>query len=159
MQKNSLRRILLLAPIIFICHFLEEAPGFVAWFNARVASGIDFATFLQVNLSALVITVLVVGMYWFVHSSFALSLVIVWFSFLMFANALLHIVGSIIDKGYAPGVITALLLYLPYYFYVLAKTFKTGQRRMSLIIGAAVLGATPMCIHGYRILFLGSRLF
>jgi len=157
--QNHLPRIILWAPLIFVFHFLEEAPGFVAWFNAHVTRGIDFATFLQVNLSGLVITALVVGMYWFARSGFALSLVVAWFSFLMFANALLHIAGSIIDKSYAPGVITALLLYLPYYFYVMAKIFKTGQLRASLMFGAAVLGAIPMCIHGYRILFLGSRLF
>jgi len=156
---NLLPRILLWAPLVFICHVLEEAPKFVEWFNAHVTRGIDFTIFLQVNLSGLVITVLVIGMYWFARSGFALSLVVAWFSFLMFANALLHLAGSIVDKNYAPGVITALLLYLPYYFFVMTKIFKTGQLRASLMFGAAALGAIPMCIHGYRILFLGSRLF
>lgn len=159
LSTNHLSRILLLAPPIFICHFLEEAPGFVAWFNAHVTRGITSELFWMVNFSGLAITVLAVGMYWASRSSFTLCLVVAWFSFLMLANALLHIVGSIIDKSYVPGVITALLLYLPYYFYVMAKIFKTGQLRASLMFGAAVLGAIPMCIHGYRILFLGSRLF
>jgi hypothetical protein len=159
LQQNRLRRVLLFAPLIFIFHFFEEAPGFVAWFNAHVTPGINFTTFLQVNLSGLVITVLVVSIYWIARSGLALSLVVAWFSFLMLANALLHIAGSIIDKSYAPGVITAVLLYLPYYFYVLTKIFKIRQLRASLIFGAAVLGAMPMGIHGYRILFLGSRLF
>jgi len=157
--QNHFPRIILWAPLIFVLHFLEEAPGFVEWFNAHVTRGIDFATFLQVNLSGLVITVLVVGMCWFARSGFALSLVAAWFSFLMFANALLHIAGSIIDKSYVPGLITALLLYLPYYFYMMTTIFKTGELRARLLFGAAVLGALPMCIHGYRILFLGSRLF
>jgi hypothetical protein len=30
---------------------------------------------------------------------------------------------------------------------------------MAMVFGAVVVGALPMRIHGYRILFLGSRLF
>ena len=33
-------RVLLWAPLIFIGHFMEEAPGFVNWFNAHVRRGI-----------------------------------------------------------------------------------------------------------------------
>lgn len=37
---DRLRRGVLLAPIVFAAHFLEESPGFVAWFNAHVTRGI-----------------------------------------------------------------------------------------------------------------------
>jgi hypothetical protein len=156
---NLSPRILLLAPPIFICHFLEEAPKFVAWFNAHVARGITSELFWMVNFSALVITVILVGIQWFAPSGFSLSLVIAWFSFLMFANAIFHIIGSLVDKSYVPGLITAILLYLPYFSWLMMKIVKSGQLNISLVLGTAVLGAIPMCIHGYRILFLGSRLF
>lgn len=159
MQQNSLRRILLLAPLIFVFHCIEEALGFVTWFNAHVTRGITSELFWMVNFSGLAITVLAVGMYWFARSGFALSLVVAWLSFLMFANALFHIAGSIIDRSYVPGLITALLFYLPYYFYVLIKILQSGQLRASFMLGAVLLGAIPMCIHGYRILFISSRLF
>ena len=29
-------RLILLAPIIFVLHVIEEAPGFVAWFNTHM---------------------------------------------------------------------------------------------------------------------------
>jgi hypothetical protein len=38
-NKNAISRMLLLAPLIFIAHFLEEAPRFVEWFNAHVILG------------------------------------------------------------------------------------------------------------------------
>jgi hypothetical protein len=28
--------VLLFAPLVFVAHFIEEGPGFVAWFNAHV---------------------------------------------------------------------------------------------------------------------------
>jgi hypothetical protein len=158
-MQNNLHRILLLAPLIFICHFLEEAPSFVKWFNAHVTRGITPELFWMVNLSGLAITVIVIAMQWFARSGFSMSLVVTWLSFLMFANAVFHIIGSLVDKSYVPGLITAILLYLPYFSWLLIKIVKSGQLNIRLVLGMAVLGAIPMCIHGYRILFLGSRLF
>jgi hypothetical protein len=77
----------------------------------------------------------------------------------MLANAILHIGGSLVDGGYVPGLATAALLYLPYYFWLATKIVKTGQVKFSVFMVAAVLGSIPMLIHGYRILFLGDRLF
>jgi hypothetical protein len=158
-NKNAISRMLFLSPLIFIGHFLEEAPSFVEWFNAHVSRGITSGAFWQVNLSGLVLTIIVIGMEWLAPSFLSLNLVIAWFSFLMLANALLHIVGSFVDGGYVPGLVTAVLFYLPYYFWLMTKILKSGRANVSLLLLAAALGATPMIIHGYRILFLGDRLF
>jgi hypothetical protein len=32
-KADDVSRALLLAPPVFVCHFLEESPGFVAWFT------------------------------------------------------------------------------------------------------------------------------
>jgi hypothetical protein len=48
-------RVLLLAPFIFVAHFLEESPRFVEWFNAHVARHITSGLFWRVNISALAI--------------------------------------------------------------------------------------------------------
>jgi len=58
-----------------------------------------------------------------------------------------------------PNHFHRILLYLPYYSWLMAKIVKSGQIKISVLLGATVLGAIPMCIHGYRILFLGGRLF
>lgn len=59
----------------------------------------------------------------------------------------------------APGVITALLLYVPFSTWVIASAVRT--RRLSAFAAtiAVVLGALPMLVHGYMILFRGPRLF
>jgi uncharacterized membrane protein len=106
-------RLLLLAPVIFVCHFLEESPGFVGWFNSHVAREITSSLFWTVNFTALVITFVVVGIYWFSRSGFSLALAVGWFGCLMLANAVFHIVGGIVDGRYVPGLATAILLYLP----------------------------------------------
>jgi len=159
LATNQISRALLLAPVIFVCHFLEESPGFVDWFNARVARGITPGLFWRVNITALVITVTVVGVEWLSRSSLSLTLAMAWLTFLMFANALLHVAGALVDRQYVPGLITALLLYAPYYSWLLVMTLKSGRVKPAGLLVASVVGAIPMLVHGYLIVFRGSRLF
>ena len=150
---------LLLAPFIFMAHVLEEAPGFVEWANAHIARDITAEDFWRINSFGLFITAAVVAVEWFARSGFSLMIALAWFSFLMLANAILHIVGSLVDEGYVPGVLTAACLYLPYYFWLITQIIKSGRIKNTTLAGAAVLGAIPMLVHGYLILFRGSRLF
>ncbi|MCM3872380.1 MAG: HXXEE domain-containing protein [Pyrinomonadaceae bacterium] len=158
-KPNRFSVALLLSPFIFLCHFLEESPGFVGWFNAHVARGITSGLFWRVNITALVITVTVVAIEWSSRSAFSLSLVVAWLSFLMLANAVLHIVAAFVDQQYVPGLATAVLLYVPYYFWLLVMGVKSKRLNVIGLVGAAVSGSMLMLIHGYLILFRGNRLF
>jgi len=160
MKSDDVSNLLLLAPLVFTTHFVEEAPGFVSWFNAHAtARGITTESFWTVNLIGLVITLVLVILYRTEPSAFALLLTVCWLSFLMPANALLHITGAVIDRNYVPGVVTAVVLYLPYYFWLVLRIVTARKLSAGLLCGVAVLGSIPMLIHGYRILFLGDRLF
>jgi hypothetical protein len=158
-EINHVSRRLLLAPFVFVSHFLEESPRFVEWFNTHVARGITSGLFWRVNISALVITIAVVGIEWLSRSAFSLSLAIVWLSFLMFANAIFHLAGGVVDMQYVPGLATAILLYLPYYSWFFMTAVKSKRVKVIGLIVATMLGSLPMLIHGYLILFRGSRLF
>jgi uncharacterized membrane protein HdeD (DUF308 family) len=158
-RMNHVPHVLLLAPLIFICHFLEESPGFVGWFNSHVARGITQGLFWRVNFSGLVITLMVVAVEWFSRSAFSLILATAWLGFLMLANAVLHIVGALADGQYVPGLATAILLYLPYYFLLFIRGAQSKRVAAAVLAAAAVLGSVPMLVHGYLIIFRGSRLF
>jgi hypothetical protein len=156
---DRVRRGLLLAPPIFVAHFLEESPGFVPWFNGHVARGITEGMFWNVNLPGLVITLVLVAAFWASRSDAALVMVIAWLSFLMLTNGIFHVTGAIVDRGYVPGLVTALGLYLPYSVWVAWQVIRGGRIPVGLVAAVAILGGLPMAIHGYRILFLGTRLF
>jgi len=157
--KNGVGKVIILAPFIFICHFLEESPGFVAWFNAHVSRSITSGLFWSVNITALVITIVIVAIELFMPSLFSASLIVLWLSFLMLANAIFHIAGSLTDQNYMPGLITAIVLYIPYYFGVIMRIMKKRKSHIGLLIASGISGSLPMLIHGYMILFLGDRLF
>jgi hypothetical protein len=156
---ESLRRGLLLAPPIFVAHFLEESPRFVPWFNAHVARGITPDAFWTVNLTGLVITVVLVAGVWATREEGLLLPMVAWLSFLMLANAIFHVTAAIVDRGYVPGLVTAVVLYLPYCAWIAAQLVRTRRLPASAVVAAAVLGGLPMAIHGYRILFFGTRFF
>jgi hypothetical protein len=147
------------APLIFIAHFLEEAPTFVSWFNSHAAPGITAGMFWRVNLAALAITLIVVAVDWLGRSALSLVLVVAWLGFLMPANGIFHVVGAFVDRGYVPGLVTALFLYLPCYSFLFVRAVKSKLASVPILIGAAIFGAIPMATHGYLILFRGSRLF
>jgi hypothetical protein len=155
----TLRKLVLVAPVVFILHVLEEAPGFVAWFNGLVPRGISQSLFLTVNAVALTITVLIAILVAASPEPTSGLLLAAWVGFLMLANGLLHLVGTIAHSRYSPGVVTGTLLYLPYGLLLLRKIVRDLQLRPLVVLGTAALGAIPMLIHGYLIVFRGSRLF
>jgi hypothetical protein len=158
-RAEGARAVLLLAPVIFVCHFLEEGPGFVDWFNAHVARGITEPLFWQVNLTALVTTIAVVALEWFAPSPLSAVALVAWFSFLMLANAVLHVVGALVDRAYVPGLVTAIVLYLPFGIWLVRRMLQTRRLHGGTVAVAAVFAALPMLVHGYLIIFRGSRLF
>jgi hypothetical protein len=159
-SKAPSRRVLLLfAPAVLSAHFLEEASGFVAWFNVHVDRRISEQVFWNVNLTALAITIGLVALQWLHPDALADALVVAWLSFLMMANALFHLVGAMVDGRYVPGLLTALLLYLPFYGAAVTQIFRARRLRGIALIASAAVGALPMLTHGYLILFRRSRLF
>ncbi len=115
--------------------------------------------FWRVNLTALVITLIVVVVEWSSRSGASQALVIAWFGFLMFANAIFHITGAFVDRGYVPGLVTAVIFYLPYFSWLFARGIKSKRLSIAASIMAAIVSGLPMAAHGYLILFRGSRLF
>jgi hypothetical protein len=158
-HADRLGRRVLLAPFIFVAHFLEESATFVPWFNAHVSRGITQDLFWLVNATGLVITVFVALAFRTARSGIALLLVVAWMSFLMLTNAIFHVTGAVVDRGYVPGLVTAVVLYLPYTGWVGMEAVRERRVAPALLLAAAVAGGVPMAVHGYRILFLGSRLF
>lgn len=155
----TLRRLALALPFIFLVHVLEEAPGFVAWFNSLVPRGITTPLFLRVNVVAGLITIALAAVVFAGPEPSAGLVLSAWVGFLMLANAVFHIAGTLAHARYCPGVVTATLLYLPAGLLTLRAISREAGLPPAAVVAAASVGAIPMLIHGYLIVFRGSRLF
>ncbi|MEX1185889.1 MAG: HXXEE domain-containing protein [Gemmatimonadaceae bacterium] len=159
LPSTPFHRLLLAAPLIFVAHVVEEAPGFVTWVNAHIDRDITQSDFWTVNVTGLLITLAIVLFHWMSRSRSSAFLALTWIGFVMAGNAVLHTAGAIVDKGYAPGVITALLLYVPFSALIITRVVRTRRLSPTAVATAVVIGALPMLAHGYMILFRGTRLF
>ncbi len=155
----TLRRLSIALPVVFAFHVFEEAPGFVPWFNSLVTPHISQRLFLSVNAAAFAITLLVALIVLASPHPASGVLGVAWVGFLMLANGLFHIVGTIVHGRYCPGAVTGALLYLPVSaLYIGAVIRELGVPTLA-VSAVALLGGVPMYIHGYLIVFRGSRLF
>lgn len=158
-RSAPLHLLLLAAPLIFAAHVAEEAPGFVTWVNSHIDRDITQEMFWTVNLTVLLITLGVVLFEWLSRSKASALVALAWLGLIMAGNAVLHAGGAIVYRGYAPGVITALLLYVPFSAVAIASALRTRRLSAAAASAAMVLGALPMLAHGYMILAFGTRLF
>ena len=61
---------------------------------------------------------------------------------ILLVNAAWHILAAIVRRGYAPGVVTAVLINLPFGVYVLRRAVREqwiGARTAGLLIGIALV--------------------
>jgi hypothetical protein len=78
------------------------------------------------------------------------------FSLVLF-NGILHIRGSIINKGYYPGVISSVLIYFPLTIYAYWKFISEGQLTLYEGILSVLLGITYMAILMIYVLYSARK--
>jgi hypothetical protein len=158
-QDRLITWLALLAPIVFVAHVAEEAPGFVSWFNRFVEPDISEALFVRVNITAFVITLVLSAILSATREPAVAVLDLAWIACLMLANGLFHLTATVVHRLYCPGAVTAAVLYLPYFAVLFGAVLKRLRVPVAVALVATVVGALPMAIHGYLIVFRGSRLF
>ncbi|MBM2841037.1 MAG: hypothetical protein HW412_1565 [Bacteroidetes bacterium] len=158
-DQSRIRLTALLAPIIFAVHVTEEAPGFVGWFNSLVPRGITQSLFLSVNATGFIITIILAGILAATQGRVVATLMLGWLGFLMLTNAVFHLVATVVHDRYCPGVVTATILYLPYFAWFFWVAVRHLRVRVLVAVVAMLAGSVPMAIHGYLIVFRGDRLF
>jgi hypothetical protein len=155
-QLATSRLLAALAPLFFVAHVVEENSGFVAWFNRVADPDISRSSFLSVNAFALLVTILVALAFAGSRNSLIGYVALAWFGFLFLANATLHVAGTFVH-GYSPGTVTGVCLYLPYFVALFRHVTTTVAVAGSVL--ASLVGALPMVVHGWLVVFAGSRLF
>ena len=155
----GIRALALAMPLVFVLHVAEEAPGFVSWFNSIASPRINQSMFLAVNAWALLITVAVVAVLLVAPGPGSGLVAVAWVGLLMLANGLFHVVATVVHARYCPGVVTGLVLYMPFGLAFVRAIKREYELSIASVIVAGVIGAVPMVVHGYLIVFRSSRLF
>lgn len=136
----TLRHLATALPVVFALHVAEEAPTFVAWFNAHVEPDISASLFWSVTAFGFVITLIVAGVAAASGERVAALAAVAWVGFLLLANGIFHIVAAIVDRAYAPGVVTAVVLYLPVSGLMIVTVAREHAMRTATVAATALIG-------------------
>lgn len=132
-----------------IIHVIEEFQG--GWLNwaQRYIPGITLSQFLTIN-TAFVFLCISGALAGSDYPVFSLSI-----ASLIFINALIHIIPALRGRGYTPGLISAVLLYLPLSLTAYYLTLHLQQMSVSKSILAGLLGlgwmSVPFIFQGLRL--------
>jgi len=123
-----------------ILHFVEEYfyPGgfmhFVGRLNPGFAPHLTVSSALSINGLQLLLCVIVI---WVGASNLEFSMSL---AALLFLNGMMHIVGCLRIRGYAPGVVTGTMLYLPLSAYAYYTAIHSHQLNLRGAVASVALG-------------------
>ena len=148
MRPLSRNGVLVLIGLTLVLHTAEEyvtfprflsAGRFPPWLHPRLIPG---AEGLHVALVMATVLPLVVIAWAMLRPHKGLLIAALLLSCVLLVNAGWHILAAFVRGGYAPGIITAVLINLPFGMYVLQRALKeqwVGTRTAWLLLGVAFL--------------------
>jgi Protein of unknown function with HXXEE motif len=150
------KRLLWLVPVLLTIHNLEEAvamPAFIEKRNASVPGSlrdiVPPVTYKQFLIALAIITVIpyLVALLW-LGRRWAVYL-LVGFQVVMLINVFAHTLMAIFLRGYTPGLVTALLINLPFSLYLLRRAVIEkwmSKRAVALMFPVGLLAHGPVLL-------------
>jgi uncharacterized protein with HXXEE motif len=162
LDSISFDRLLWLVPIFLTIHNIEEAPFMENWYK-RLPMKIPFTiTTRQFMIAVTFLTVAGYGVTYFgveyLANQTGYLLVLGIQTILLFNAFVPHIATTIRFRMYSPGVITAILMMLPFSFYLFRRAFE--ENRMNWTQFWFMLGLAPFAVAliGFLSLQIGKAL-
>ncbi|HEV3486821.1 MAG TPA: HXXEE domain-containing protein [Vicinamibacterales bacterium] len=133
--------LLWLFPPAYLLHVAEElwgGPGFPQWLAMVAGQPLPYAAFAVINTIGMI--VLIVGVRAAARHE-ASGWIAVAIATVATVNALLHIGGSLLTGTYSPGLITAVVLYVPLGQLLLIRALHQADRRgfaRGIVVGVLI---------------------
>ncbi len=146
MDQHGFKKFLLITPVIFTIHNIEEALSMAEW-SVSVPSMIHPPVFSEQFAAAVamlsILGFAVTALAWYLETGKYYIPIMNAFCALMFLNAFFpHILATVLYQKYAPGVISSLLINLPFTGYALSRIYR--QNLVSHRVFAATFITGPV---------------
>jgi hypothetical protein len=147
---------ILALPVVFCIHDLEELIYLGRIPSLSSVLPVNIQSLIRVSkpqfaaaISLLFIVILIVTFLWYRKPSAPTHRLVMGFIIAgLFFNSLTHIGQALIFRQYVPGLVTAVLLLLPYTFVILksqhAKFFPSNKSASLVLLG--VIASTPVIV-------------
>ena len=156
MTRSELRRTARLITPAFALHVLEEAPGFTDWVNRYASERYTQRDFVRNNALGLVGTAGATGL---VTRSGSRPLFLAFYTGVLTQEALwntaFHAVMTGRHRAYSPGLVTALVLFLPLWWRVTRLAMREGLlTRRGVALAALAAGALHALVVARQVFFV-----
>ena len=123
----SFRQAVWLFPFAFTLHVLEEVWQFTNWANRYASPKFTFRDYLTLHLAGIVMAFIAAAVIWFFPNRIV---VFVFFTFVftpgIFFNIFFHAGATAAFSAYCPGLLTALTVYPPLFYFISRLAFSEG---------------------------------
>jgi uncharacterized protein with HXXEE motif len=137
----TFRQAVWLFPPAFILHVVEEWPRFTRWAQTHASEQFTQHDYNAIHVAGIFASVLGATLVWLFPNR---AVVLLFLTFLLAPsvcfNALFHAGASLLTRTYCPGVVTAILIYLPL-FILLTERVYTERLLTPFALAASLLVA------------------
>ena len=140
LRSLSFREGVWLFPLAFTLHVLEEWPLFTAWAKRYASESFTRRDYTVIHTAGVILSLLSAGVIWVFPNRW---MVFVFFAFVfapaVFFNSLFHLGATAVSAVYCPGLLTAIVLYLPIFYFLSRLAFREGLLNTGTSILALVI--------------------
>lgn len=141
------RRLIWLMPAAFVPHIVEEyGTGFPDWVVQTLGGSMTGGAFLLNNAVFMMVLLSLTAWAAWRPSPVSAFILLSWASGNLFWNFVFHLVTTILHDRYSPGLMTAVLLYLPASVAVARAALRERVLSRAAFAGAVSIGGALMLL-------------
>lgn len=137
---TTFREAVWLFPIAFTLHVAEEWPRFTQWARIHASAQFTMREYVTIHVTGIFGALLFAAL---VARFPNRSLIFLFFAFVfgpaLLFNTIFHVGATVMTRTYCPGVITALTLYLPLFYFISRAVWSENLLRGSMFGAALVI--------------------
>jgi len=139
--RLSFREAVWFFPLAFALHVLEEWPKFTVWACRHASEHFKQRDYVVIHVARIILALLSAGALWLFPGKLA---VFVFFAFVfapaVLFNSIFHAGATAVSGVYCPGLLTAIVSYLPLFYFLSRLAFREGLLSAGTGILVLVIG-------------------
>jgi hypothetical protein len=160
LDSLSFAQILWLVPALFALHNLEEVPGMAAWsrrIDARTHPRVSTPQFvIAVTFLTLVALVATLAGVQDPRHGWGVNCILL-IQAILWVNAFVpHVLATIRHRLYSPGLVTAVLVNIPFSFYLFYRALAEGYLSPEALVALLIMAPFAMAASSWLSLKLGD---
>ncbi len=145
-QNSGLERLVWLFPLAYGFHIAEESNGFPGWVRDELGGSLTSSGFIVNNAVFMAVLIGLCLLATRQRAPWSWFFLFLFVSAQEFWNLVFHAYATVRFGEYSPGIITAVLLYLPLYAAISFVFVRNGVITFRLWVVAFTLGAAGMML-------------